>query len=126
MKILFVDEDQSFAAVYAERLKSSGNFETVVVPDSRTALQALEQRPFDVIVTEVLLPGRNGLKFIGDVRLQEQWLNLPIFILTTLEAADVGLADSLREALGVRAYLVKQQTSPAALAKQLTGVETKD
>lgn len=127
MKILFIDEDQSFASVYAHSLRTTGDYQVTTVSDSRTALTYLDQNPdnVDAIITEVLLPGRNGLKFIQDIRLQERWLETPVYILTTLEAADIGLAESLRVALGVKAYLVKQRTTPSALADILKLVEAR-
>ena len=127
MKILFIDEDHSFASVYAHSLHQTGDYEVTTVPDSRTALTYLNEHPdnVDAIITEVLLPGRNGLKLIQDIRLQERWLETPVYILTTLEAADIGLAESLRVALGVKAYLIKQRTSPSALADILKLVEAR-
>lgn len=125
MKILFVDEDQSFAAVYAHGLEQTGDYQVAWMPDSRSALTYLIDNQVDIIITEVLLPGRNGLKFIQDLRLTERWLETPVYILTTLEAADVGLAESLRVALGVKAYLIKQRTTPDGLAEILKLVEAR-
>lgn len=118
-RILFVDEDTSFARVYAHHLEQTGTYDIDITSDSRSALKQLKTVPYQAIITEVLLPGRNGLKLIQDLRLLPSYIETPVYILTTLEAADVGLAQSLAEALGVKAYLVKQHTNPASLQNVL-------
>lgn len=117
--ILLVDEDSSYATVFARGLDAVG-FTTKQCLDARSALTYLADSPeatlVAAIVTEVLLPGRNGLKLIQDIRLLKGHVNTPIIILTALTAADVGLAASLQEALGIQAYFVKQQTRPEDVA----------
>lgn len=117
--ILLVDEDSSYATVFARGLDTVG-FTTEQCGDARSALTYLadspEASPVAAIITEVLLPGRNGLKLIQDIRLLKSHVNTPIIILTALTAADVGLAASLQEALGIGAYFVKQQTRPEDVA----------
>lgn len=123
MTILLVDEDTTFGTVYATALRQAG-FAVHTAPDARQALAILDREEIDTVITEVLLPGRNGLKLIQDIRLREDALDLPVFILTTLEAADVGLADSLAEVLSVKGYFTKQHTTPDALAKHLEASST--
>lgn len=115
LHILLVDGDTSFRRVYAAALEKAG----LVVDhasDAQDALARLESRTYHAVVSEILLPGKNGIRLIQDIRLQPKHLSVPIFILTTLEAADVGIPASLAQSLGVRAYLVKQQTRPSQLA----------
>jgi len=110
-KILLVDQDSSFRKVYAGLLQAE-NYTVIEASHSRQALDSLAGDQFDAIITEILLPGKNGLKLIQTIRLNPEWLEIPIFILTTLEPIDTHLPASLVSALGIKAYLVKQQTSP--------------
>ena len=123
MNILIVDEDTTFSAVYAAAL-SRASFNVSRAIEARQALTILEHESIDAMITEVLLPGRNGIKLIQDIRLREETIDLPVFILTTLEAAEVGLADSLAEVLGVRGYFTKQHTSPDTLVDHLEELST--
>ena len=118
MNLLIVDEDTTFSAVYAAALEKAG-YTVTLATEARQALLLLSQNSVDVILTEILLPGRNGLKLIQDIRLREDWIDIPVYVLTTLQAADIGLADSLREVLGVHGYFTKQHTSPQALVSHL-------
>ncbi len=117
-KILLVDNDVSFRTVYANALRNEG-FDVTPVKDAQSALRQLSQSEFQGVISEILLPGRNGLGLIQDIRLMPRYLTLPIFLLTTLEAADVGIPASLSQSLGVKAYLVKQHTRPAQLTSAL-------
>lgn len=117
-RVLLVDHDESFRLVYTHLLSQSG-YEVVPCADADAAIQALDVGSMDAIITEVLLPGKNGLKLIQDIRLRADWLDIPILILTTLEPADASLPSSLMTALGVRAYLVKHQTRPDQVSEAL-------
>lgn len=117
-KILLVDNDASYRQVYANALSSEG-FDVSTAEDAQSAIELLNHTEFDGVISEILLPGRNGLGLIQDIRLIPRYLTLPVFLLTTLEAADVGIPSSLSQSLGVKAYLVKQHTRPAHLTNAL-------
>lgn len=123
MNILLIDEDTTFADVYATALTKAG-FHVHTARDVREALVKLDREEIHIIITEVLLPGRNGIKLIQDIRMREDTIDVPVYILTTLEAANVGLVDSLAEVLGVKGYFTKQHTTPDALVKHLEASST--
>lgn len=112
--VLLVDEDEIFRTVYARALERAG-YEVVHADGAAAALSVLEAKNIDVVVSEVLLPGKNGLKLLKDIRIQTKSNSKPIILLTVLEAADIGLYQSLQQTLGVRAYLVKQKSTPNEL-----------
>lgn len=112
--ILLVDEDEIFRTVYARALEAAG-YEIVHADGATAALTHLDELDIDAVVSEVLLPGKNGLKLLKDIRVRTQSNAKPIILLTVLEAADIGLYQSLQQTLGVRAYLVKQKSTPDEL-----------
>ena len=59
--VLVVDDDQGLLDVLDEVLTDEG-FTTSCHPLGQTAMQALAQQRFDVIVTDVTLPDMNGLE----------------------------------------------------------------
>ena len=81
VKILLVDEDKAFVdatKLYLEKLDQSYNVRT-----SDTASKAerlLKKTVFYVIISDYLLPGKNGLTFLSDLRASG---NKSIFILFT-------------------------------------------
>ena len=61
--ILLVDDDLSLLEVVKMMLESKGHRVTAVV-DGTQALAALEKERFDLIVTDVFFPGRDGVEVI--------------------------------------------------------------
>lgn len=113
-QVLLVDEDEIFRQVYARTLKASG-YEVVHATGASEAMDKLDCNEIDIIVSEVLLPGRNGLKLLKDIRVRTASNKTPIILLTVLEAADIGLYQGLQQSLNVSVYLVKQKSTPADL-----------
>ncbi len=61
--LLLVDDEESLRSVVAERLTDHG-FEVVQAADGESALQALDGFAFDVIVSDLRLPGVDGRQVI--------------------------------------------------------------
>lgn len=114
--LLLVDEDRVFAEVYGRYLSEAGA-QVLYAEDARGALAITKSRQVDGIVSEVLLPGKNGLKLVKDLRALTSTHKTPVLFLTVVEAADVGLYHSLQESLGVGAYIVKQRTTPDEIVR---------
>lgn len=113
-QVLLVDEDEIFRKVYARAILQCG-YGVVHAGGALEALARLADTAIDIVVTEILLPGKNGLKLIKDIRVQTATCKKPVILLTVLEAADIGLYQGLQQTLAVSAYLVKQRSTPAEL-----------
>jgi len=69
-----------------------------------TALDEIRRQAPDVLVLDVMLPGRSGLDILRDLRTQPETENLPVLMLTAKgQTKDRDLA----LALGANAYLTK-------------------
>src|SRR5918995_1860122 len=62
--LLFVDDEPALRSLMAERLAERG-FEVEQADSGERALQLLEQFAFDVVVTDLRLPGIDGTRVIG-------------------------------------------------------------
>src|SRR6185295_11072820 len=80
-RILIVEDEQHISDGLRFNLEAEGH-EAVVVPDGEQALHLLleERRAFDVIVLDVMLPGKDGFTVAADLRAAEQFV--PILMLT--------------------------------------------
>jgi len=65
--LLFVDDEPALRAVMAQRLAERG-FEVVEADSGERALQLLDQFAFDVIVTDLRMPGLDGSRVIEAAR----------------------------------------------------------
>ena len=46
------------------------------------ALEAVERRDPDLIILDLMLPGRSGIDILRDLRADERWTALPVIMLT--------------------------------------------
>ncbi len=78
-RILFVEDEAAFAVGMIDRLESEG----YRVEWARTGAEGYEaalSRPFDLIVLDVMLPGKNGFDICRDLRRED--VNAPVLMLT--------------------------------------------
>ena len=67
-KVLIVEDDDSLRRVTQLHLEKLG-FMTSVSPDAETALQILEKSTFDVLLTDLNLPGMSGINLLKQVKM---------------------------------------------------------
>ncbi len=115
-KVLVVEDDADLRG-YLTRLLSGDGWAVDAVATAEDGLLATTEstaRPFDVIVTDIMLPGRSGLDLVGDLREAEPTSRVPIIILTARGGADAagnGLA------AGADDYITKPFSSRELLAR---------
>ncbi|MBI5233573.1 MAG: sigma-54-dependent Fis family transcriptional regulator, partial [Deltaproteobacteria bacterium] len=65
-KVLIVDDDEEVRGLLAQTLESS--YHVKAVPDGESAVEHLKTRDFAVIITDMQLPGINGIEVIKAAR----------------------------------------------------------
>jgi len=82
IRILLVDDEESFALGTALRLKENYGYLTTVLSSGSEAIQALENAPqqFDVVLLDYMMPGVNGLNVLQ--WMHEQKNSTPVIMLT--------------------------------------------
>jgi DNA-binding NtrC family response regulator len=66
-RILIVDDDQSVCRLLAAILEDSG-YTTAQAPNGREAMALLESRPFDLVITDLVMPEQEGIETIKLLR----------------------------------------------------------
>jgi len=65
-KILLVEDEQPLCLLYQEELSAEG-YEVTSVHDADSALDALKNKTFDLIITDIRMPGKDGVELIGQI-----------------------------------------------------------
>jgi two-component system, NtrC family, response regulator AtoC len=65
--ILFVDDESALRRVFAERLSDVG-FEVVEAESGERALELLDQFAFDIVITDLRMPGMDGMQVVDEAR----------------------------------------------------------
>src|SRR5262245_65062758 len=92
-RILIVEDEQHISDGLRFNLEAEGH-EAEVAADGERALDLLlkERRAFDVIVLDVMLPGKDGFTVAADLRAAEQFV--PILMLTARDRKSTRLNSS--------------------------------
>jgi len=99
--VLLVDDERFARTVYSDYLRAAG-YDVEVAPDAEAALALLKQRRFDLLLTDVILPGSSGLDLLGIAKDLDP--NLEVVVITALDK--VGPAVRAMKS-GASDYLVK-------------------
>jgi two-component system, OmpR family, response regulator len=99
MRILLVEDERSFARALCRGLEAEG-FVVELAEDGRKGLEMATERPYDVVVLDIMLPGLNGYRVAAALRERDRWA--PVLMLTAkdgeldeAEALDTGADDFL-------------------------------
>lgn len=79
MRILVVEDEKKTAAFIRKALQSEG-FAVDAAYNGEDALQLASCTPFDVIVLDIMLPGRDGLSVLRTLR--ERHVDMPVLLLS--------------------------------------------
>src|SRR5512141_432638 len=99
--VLLVDDERFARTVYSDYLRAAG-YEVEVAADAEAALGLLKQRRFDVLLTDVILPGSSGLDLLGIAKGLDP--NLEVVVITALDKVDPAVR-AMKS--GASDYLVK-------------------
>lgn len=101
--ILVVDDEPSFSAVLSEILRSFG-YLVHQANNVDNAIAILNEEIPDLILTDIMMPGIDGLSFVRKIRSDSQLSSIPIIVVSAkLQPADI----EATELAGADAYLVK-------------------
>ena len=79
LRVLLV-EDSDQVRDFAGQLLTDLQCEVVAAPDAEAALAQLHDTPFDLVFTDIVMPGRSGLELASDIR--AHWPTLPVLLAT--------------------------------------------
>ncbi len=109
-RILVVDDEASIRDLLSKTL-ALADYDVDVAPDGRSAVERLRMLAYDLLITDLKMPGMDGLGVIREARRLKE--DLPVIIITgfSTEASAIEAAN-----LGVAGYLTKPFRVPRVLA----------
>lgn len=111
MKVLLVEDDRKLATAVKRGLEAEG-FAVEVAFDGDDGLWRATEGAYDVIVLDLMLPGRNGYQVCGALRDAGNWT--PILVLTAKDG-DLDEAEALDT--GADDFLAKPFSFPVLVAR---------
>jgi two-component system, OmpR family, response regulator len=111
LKLLLIEDDDKIATAVRRGLEAEG-FIVEVSGDGDDGLWKASEVAYDLIVLDIMLPGRNGFRVCSDLRAAGNWT--PILMLTAKDG-DLDEAEALDT--GADDYLVKPFSFPVLVAR---------
>jgi excisionase family DNA binding protein len=109
-RVLVVDDELTIRDLLAKTL-ALAEYDVDLAPDGRAALERLRVIPYDLLITDLKMPGVDGLAVIREARRLKA--DIPVIIITgfSTEASAIEAVN-----LGVAGYLTKPFRVPRVLA----------
>ena len=111
MRVLVVEDERKLAHVVSSALQAE-HYDVVVAATGEDGFYRANAELFDLVVLDLMLPGRNGLEILQTLR--QRHIETPVLILTARDGVEdrvLGLD------LGADDYLVKPFALPELLAR---------
>ena len=111
MRVLVVEDERKIAQILVSALEAE-HYDVVVAPTGEDGFFRANAEVFDLVVLDVMLPGRSGLEILQTLR--QRHIDTPVLIVTARDGVDdrvLGLD------LGADDYLVKPFAIPELLAR---------
>ena len=101
-RIMIVDDDEEIAEYIRNEL--SGSYRVTALTDSRQALKAVMEQHYDLVISDVVMPGLDGISLLKTLKSNVNTSDIPVILLTS--KADVeDRVEGLKR--GADAYIAK-------------------
>ena len=81
-RILIIDDEKELAKLIKMRLESTGSMEVTLAFDGDEGLAKVEKVDPDVIILDIMMPGKNGFEVLEELRKDADAKRRPVIMLT--------------------------------------------
>lgn len=103
--LLIVVDDRAMLREFKQHLLEPAGYNVIGCESAEEALRVMAERPVDIVLSDVAMPGMSGFDLLRRVRAEPATATLPFVILTAAAVDEAHRAEGL--ALGADAYLVR-------------------
>jgi two-component system nitrogen regulation response regulator NtrX len=108
-RVLIVDDDATTLASLSRAFRLAG-YEAVVCDHAARAIALLQQEPFDIVFSDVVMPGKDGLAMLAELR--ELGVTTPVIMISGQATVDMAVRSTR---LGAADFLEKPISSDKLL-----------
>jgi DNA-binding response OmpR family regulator len=118
--ILIVEDEHDIREIYAEVLSSAG-YKVEQAQDGEQGMQKIKDIHWDLLLLDIMLPGKDGLKILKEIRDNPELKKGPVISLTNLNSENI-----IQEAFGSGAdgYLIKSEITPDKIVDEVSRILT--
>lgn len=102
-RILIVEDEATLAFFLAHSLMSEAeDYEVLTSQDAETAMARMKEKPFDVLISDIVLPRMDGLSLLRQTR--KKWPQTKIILMTAYGSPEI---KNRASQMGAFAYIEK-------------------
>jgi two-component system chemotaxis sensor kinase CheA len=87
-KLILMAEDSLTTRTQLKRILEGDGYEVVTAVDGLDAYNKMDTRPFDALVSDIMMPNMSGLELTAKVRQHTKYRELPIILVTSLASEE--------------------------------------
>ena len=111
-RVLIVDDEESMRLLLARILEPNPGLQVTLAESGEAALKLATERPFDLILMDLLMPGIGGIEALTRMRKSSANKTTPVIIVSMMADSDTEI---VCRSLGVKDYVVKPITREAVI-----------
>ena len=120
--ILIVEDETDIREVYVEVLTSAG-YTVDQAADGEVGMQKIKEGNWDLLLLDIMLPGKDGLKILKEIKETPGLKKGPVIALTNLNSESI-----IHEVFtsGADGYLIKSEITPDKVVEEIAKVLGKE
>jgi DNA-binding response OmpR family regulator len=120
-KILLIEDEPNLVEMFSVALNGAG-FNTETIKDGKNALGAIKKMKPDLVLLDLVLPGKDGYEILKEVKGDKTINSCLIYVFSNLTQSDE-IEKALK--LGAKDYLVKSDYTPSKLVAKINEICSK-
>jgi DNA-binding response OmpR family regulator len=114
-KILLIEDEVDIVQVYSEVLTEAGYVVDPAV-DGDSGMKKIKEGNWNLLLLDIMLPGKDGLRIIQEIKDNPSLKRGPIIALTNLNSENI---IQVAFTLGVDGYLIKSEIVPTKIVDEI-------
>ncbi len=122
-KVLIIDDDERLCNLLKEYLEGN-EFQVVTSGDASGALKIIEREPPDIVILDIMLPGKDGLEVLKDINREYK---IPVIMLTAkgedtdrIIGLELGADDYISKPFNPRELLARMRAVMRRVAPEIS------
>lgn len=121
--VLFVEDDLFLVHAYRDILEENQSIRVWIAQDGDQALSYFSKSPPDLVLLDLMLPGKSGFEVLEAMRKDAQWKDVRVIILSNLgQPQDIERATKL----GIADYIIKANTRMSDIVARIEKIVSTD
>lgn len=117
-KVMWVEDDKFLSDMIARTLSKEG-FQLVSVDNGNDALPTAKEKKPDIILLDILLPGKDGFQILKELKQDPELKTVPVIFLSNLgQKSDIEKGKEL----GAEKFLIKATVTLEEIAQEIEAV----